>query len=81
MSVRPDVAPMRAAQRGTVTGFDREAGLGEVRAADGAVYPFHCIVIADGSRTIEVGTPVEFEVLAKLGRWEADHVRPAPLPG
>ncbi len=67
---------MRAELHGSVTAFDRDAGLGEVRADDGTVYPFHCIVIADGSRTIEVGSAVRFEVLPKLGRWEADHVRP-----
>jgi len=32
-------------------------------------------VIADGSRTIAVGTAVEFEVTAgHLGRWEASEV-------
>ena len=36
--------------------------------------PFHCIVIADGSRDIDVGTEVEFDLISKLGRYEADHV-------
>ena len=57
---------------GTVTVFDQRRGLGEITAADGAVYPFHCTVIADGSRTIAVGTNVEFDVIAgHMGRWEA----------
>ena len=35
-------------------------------------YPFHCTAIADGTRTIEVGTAVTFEVRpAGMGRWEA----------
>ena len=60
---------------GTVARFDAERGLGEITAADGATYPFHSTVIADGSRTIEVGTAVEFEVTAgHLGRWEASEV-------
>lgn len=60
--------------RGTVTSFDKEVGLGEITRDDGWVLPFHCIVIADGSRDIAVGTDVEFDVLCKLGRYEADHV-------
>jgi hypothetical protein len=40
-------------------------------------YPFHCTAIADGSRTIEVGTFVTFDVVAgRLGRWEASAVTP-----
>ena len=59
---------------GTVTSFDKEVGLGEITRDDGWVLPFHCIVIADGSRDIAVGAEVEFDVLCKLGRYEADHV-------
>ena len=42
---------------GTVIAFDDGAGLGTVATADGARYRFHCVEIADGSRTIAVGTP------------------------
>ncbi len=60
---------------GAVARFDTERGLGEIVGADGAMYPFHSTVIADGSRTIAVGTAVEFEVIAgHLGRWEASEV-------
>ena len=59
---------------GTVTSFDKEVGLGEITRDDGWVLPFHCIVIADGSRDIAIGAEVEFDVLCKLGRYEADHV-------
>jgi cold shock CspA family protein len=62
---------------GTVTAFDDPRGLGEVTADDGTVLPFHCTSIADGSRTIEVGTAVRFEVRAGLpGRWEAAAITP-----
>jgi len=61
----------RTSRRGTVTAFDERAGLGVVTGADGVEYPFHCIEIADGSRTIAVGADVDFGLLAKLGRWEA----------
>jgi len=58
--------------RGTVDVFDASTGLGRISGADGASYPFHSTVIADGTRTIEVGAAVEFEVVpGHLGRWEA----------
>lgn len=63
--------------RGTVTTFDSEVGLGEITRDDGTVVPFHCIVIADGSRDIAVGTAVVFELLPKLGRYEAANIAPA----
>ncbi len=62
-------------RRGTVSAFDAEQGLGTVSGDDGVEYPFHCIEIADGTRTIEPGTDVSFDVLAKLGRWEASNLR------
>ena len=40
---------------GTVIDFDDHVGLGHVEADDGAVYLFHCVEIADGTRTIDVG--------------------------
>jgi cold shock CspA family protein len=60
--------------RGTVTTFDKVVGLGEITRDDGSVVTFHCTVIADGSRDIPVGTEVDFDVMCKLGRYEADHV-------
>jgi CspA family cold shock protein len=65
------------AQRGTVVAFDAAVGLGEVQRADGARFRFHCIEIADGTRTIEVGSTVTFGLLCKLGRFEAAHLVPA----
>ena len=61
---------------GVVVAFDREVGLGEVRAADGTTYPFHCIEIADGTRDIPVGVTVSFAFVGKLGRYEAAGLRP-----
>lgn len=60
--------------RGSVTAFDEESGLGIVTADDGTTFCFHCVEIADGSRRIEVGATVAFELLAKLGRYEAAHL-------
>ena len=57
--------------RGSVLAFDPDAGLGTVRGDDGVDYLFHCVEIADGTRSIAVGAPVEFRPLAKLGAYEA----------
>jgi cold shock CspA family protein len=63
---------------GTVTAFDVGRGLGTVADGSGRAWPFHCTAIADGSRRIEVGTPVAFVVAAgHLGRDEARELTPA----
>jgi cold shock CspA family protein len=59
---------------GTVTAFDGHVGLGEIES-DGDVIAFQCIGIADGTRQIAVGTSVSFELLPKLGRYEATAIR------
>ena len=65
-------APDRVA--GTVTAFDDGRGLGEIDA-NGVTVPFHCVSIADGTRTIVIGCTVTFVLLAKLGRREAGDIR------
>jgi CspA family cold shock protein len=62
--------------RGVVSEFDEHVGLGVVTDSAGARFPFHCAEIADGTRTIEVGKEVNFDVLTKLGRIEAAGVAP-----
>jgi len=62
---------------GTVTSFDEQVGLGEITADDGSIVAFQCIVIADGTRRIDVGAAVTFEPLPKLGRYEAGDVASA----
>jgi cold shock CspA family protein len=61
---------------GRVIDFDEHVGLGHVAGDDGAEYLFHCVEIADGTRTIDVGADVEFDLLRKFGRDEAAQVRP-----
>ena len=61
---------------GRVTAFDEHKGYGVVTADDGTSYFLHCTQIADGTRTIEVGTAVVFDVMGRLGRYEATAVRP-----
>ena len=58
-----------------VIDFDVDRGLGSVTTDDGSVYEFHCIEIADGTRDIAIGTDVTFDLLAKLGRYEAANLR------
>lgn len=58
--------------RGTVRSFDKHAGVGEIEDDEGRLLPFHCTALVDGSRTINIGVAVEFDVApSHLGRWEA----------
>jgi CspA family cold shock protein len=78
-------------KRGVVVEFDEAAGLGQVDPGDqtgagvemaGRPYLFHCTQIADGTRTIAIGTAVTFEVVpGRNGRWEAAQIRPDTTPG
>ena len=61
---------------GVVTAFDEYVALGEITDNVGTVWPFHCVSIADGSRTIEVGAHVQFETRFHVARHEAVNIRP-----
>jgi CspA family cold shock protein len=61
---------------GIVVEFDVERGLGHIATDDGRSFPFHCTQIADGTRSIAIGVAVRFDVLAKLGRYEATAISP-----
>lgn len=63
-------------RQGTVTAFDAERGLGRIRGDDGVELDFHCVEITDGTRRIDVGAAVAFEVVLRLGRPEAARVTP-----
>ncbi|MBK5223395.1 MAG: cold shock domain-containing protein [Acidimicrobiia bacterium] len=64
---------------GSVAEYDEASGVGEVADESGRRWFFHCTAIADGSRRIDAGTAVSFDVVpGLLGRWEADQLRPAP---
>ena len=60
-------------RRGRVVEFDEQVGLGLVEPSGGGAHlRFHCTQIADGSRSIPVGTEVSFVVLpGRGGEWEA----------
>lgn len=64
---------------GVVSAFDAAVGLGQIAGDGEDMVGFHCVAIADGSRTIEVGTAVAYRLVAGLhGRWEAAGIVPAP---
>jgi len=71
--------PVAGLVHGTVASFDDPEGYGTVTAAEPAgTWFFHCTAIADGTRSIDVGAEVTFEVVAgRLGRFEATDLRPA----
>lgn len=68
-------------QLGTVVAFDRHAGWGTVRAEgdegdEGGEMFFHCTAIADGTRMIDPGTPVSYDIRpGHNGQWEATGLR------
>ncbi|HET6916951.1 MAG TPA: hypothetical protein VFH56_12745 [Acidimicrobiales bacterium] len=66
-----------ARRAGTVVEFDEAVGLGLVdMPGSGGRFRFHCTQIADGSRSIPVGTEVTFVVIpGRGGQWEAGDVR------
>lgn len=69
-AIRSDVA-------GSVSTFSVAEGQGAVTGDDQRTYRFHCTQITGGARTIAVGTPVRFDVVAgHLGTWEATRLRP-----
>jgi cold shock CspA family protein len=62
---------------GSVVDFDERKGYGTIGDDEGREVFFHCTQIADGTRTIAVGTAVAFDVVpGHLGRWEATAITP-----
>jgi hypothetical protein len=74
MSANPDLG---LHLEGVVTQFDEYVALGEIADSSGRVWPFHCVSIADGTRTINVGAQVQFETAWRVARVEAVEIRPA----
>jgi len=61
---------------GVVVTFDDVRGDGWLRTEDGREAYFHCVTIADGSRTIAVGSAVRAErMVGHLGVDEATQVQ------
>lgn len=77
----PRPAEVFTERTGVVDTFDDLAGVGTViDDATGATWFLHCTRIADGSRTIDVGTPVLFAaVLGPTGPEAGDVAVRPPL--
>lgn len=62
--------------RGVIERFDDRRGDGWLRRDDGALFYFHCVAIADGTRVIDVGAKVEARrVVGHVGHDEVVDVR------
>ena len=71
------LVPPAGPHHGRVVSFDQARGLGEVQTDDGTTFGFHATAVADGSRTIAVGTEVRFTVApGHRGRYEARSLAP-----
>ena len=64
-------------EAGVVADFDSAVGLGHIATDRGETKLFHCIEIADGSRTIDVGAQVSFVSVTRFGHAEASDIQPA----
>lgn len=60
---------------GIVTAFNDAHGLGEITDSASDVWPFHCVSIADGTRTIAIGQTVMFRTGFRVARPEAVSIR------
>lgn len=64
-----------AALDAVVVEFDRDVGWGTLRVgSSGELLGFHCLDIADGSRSVEVGAEVTCRRVGRLGHWEATEI-------
>jgi len=74
--VAPDPSTAFTTRTGIVSTYDDHRGDGMIVEADGATWWFHCTSIADGSRSIDAGTPVSFAVRPGPTGLEASRVSP-----
>lgn len=57
---------------GVVVAFDAQRGDGTIRADDGEEFYFHCVTIADGTRSVNAGARISAtRHVGLLGRDEA----------
>jgi cold shock CspA family protein len=63
--------------RGVIERFDERRGDGWLRVSDGETFYFHCVSIADGTRSIAVGVRAEARrCVGHQGHDEVVDVRP-----
>lgn len=62
-------------RRGTVVAFDERRGWGAIADGSGWQVGFHCTALADGTRSIAVGSEVVFVIRpGHHGRFEAEGI-------
>jgi cold shock CspA family protein len=73
----PDPGAVFTTRRGVVASFDDHEGSGTVAdAGSSAAWSFHCTRIADGSRTVAVGTVVTYRIEPGPYGFEAVAIAP-----
>lgn len=59
---------------GVVTEFSDPSGLGVITDESGRQWPFHCVSLEDGTRSVEIGVRVCFVQGFRVARPEAVHI-------
>jgi len=65
---------LSASSTGVVTDFSEPSGLGVITDESGQQWPFHCVSLEDGTRTVEIGVRVSFVQGFRVARPEAVHI-------
>lgn len=65
---------LSASSTGVVTDFSETSGLGVITDESGQQWPFHCVSLEDGTRTVEIGARVSFIQGFRVARPEAVHI-------
>ena len=65
---------LSASSTGVVTEFSDPSGLGVITDERGRHWPFHCVSLEDGTRTVEIGVRVSFVQGFRVARPEAVHI-------
>jgi cold shock CspA family protein len=65
---------LSASSTGVVTEFSDPSGLGVITDESGRQWPFHCVSLEDGTRTVEIGVRVSFVEGFRVARPEAVHI-------
>lgn len=72
---------MEVSVLGVVSSYDSLSGIGKILSDSAGSFGFQCTQLDDGSREIEVGQPVCFEVVpAGPGGWEAGSISKLDMP-
>jgi len=65
---------LSASSTGVVSEFSDPSGLGVITDENGRQWPFHCVSLEDGTRSVEIGVRVSFVQGFRVARPEAVHI-------